>query len=554
MRTPRIPARRRPVRTGRTTAIVAGSLGAAIALAGCTGPEPDADTNVEWELTSTTAEPSGDIDSYTWVSYAEPYSLDYAYAFDYADNQVLANVCESLFRLNPDYTLSPGLAESFEHPTPEKWVYTIRDGVTFHDGTPLTAADVVASMSRHLDPAVGSSWYSVYQNVVSIEQTGDRQVTVTEAMPDSQFNLAMGGSAGVVESAATLAATGADYGNSSGGVNCTGPFSLEEWKSGESITLKRNDDYWDDSLRAKSAEVEFIFMNDSTARVNALKSGEVDGGWMIPMEAVSQLQSSGTGDIHFGMSTAVSSLIVSNLDGPLGDLRVRKALLMALDRQGIVDAAAKGYGDVTNALTTESVWVGASEQGMSTAFDGLEEYPYDLDEAKRLVEEAGATGEEIVYATAPIGSEFNVIAQATAAAAESIGLKATIETVTPNAYTALFSDPSAREGIDLFYTLWYLSSPDPLEMYSVLRTDEFSNYGGWSDPEFDQVVNEAIAIDDPAARSQKTAEAQRIANEQLPWLPLYSGPMPVFLSERITGVAPSIAFLYYPWAATIGAR
>lgn len=551
MTLPRNPATRRP---GRAAAIIAGSLGAALALSACTAPEPDTDADVDWELTTTTDAPSGDIDSYTWVSYAEPFSLDYVYAFDYADNQVLANVCESLLRLNPDYTLSPGLAESFEHPTPETWVYTIRDGVTFHDGTPLTAADVVASMNRHLDPAVGSSWYSVYQNVVSIEQTGDRQVTVTESLPDSQFNLAMGGSAGVIESAATLEASGADYGNSTGGVNCTGPFSLAEWKSGESITLQRYDDYWDDELRARSGEVEFIFMNDSTARVNALKSGEVDGGWMIPMDAVAQLESSGVGDVHFGMSTAVSSLIVSNLDGPLGDLRVRKALLMALDRQGIVDAAAKGYGDVTNALTTESVWVGASDAALESAFEGLDEYPHDLDEAKRLVEEAGAVGEEITYATAPIGSDFNIIAQATAAAAESIGLKATIETVTPNAYTALFSDPSAREGIDLFYTVWYLSSPDPLEMYSVLRTDEFSNYGGWSDPEFDQVVNEAIAIDDPAARSEKTAEAQRMANEQLPWLPLFTGPMPVFVGERITGVAPSIAFLYHPWAATIGAR
>lgn len=552
MSTPSISPRHR--RGRRSVATVAGGLSAALLLAGCTGPGPDARADVEWELTAATDAPSGDIDSYTWVSYAEPYSLDYAYAFDYADNQVLANVCESLLRLNPDYTLSPGLAESFEHPTPTTWVYTIREGVTFHDGTPLTAADVVASMSRHLDPEIGSSWYSVYQNVVAIEQTGEREVTVTEAIPDSQFNLAMGGSAGVIESAATLESAGADYGNSSGGVNCTGPFSLAEWRSGESITLERYDDYWDDDLRARSGEVEFLFMNDATARVNALKSGEVDGGWMIPWDAVDQLEASGAGDMHFGMSTAVSSLIVSNLDGPLGDLRVRTALLMALDRQGIVDAAAKGYGDVTDALTTESVWVGASDAALGSAFEGLEQYPYDLDEAKRLVEEAGAVGEEITFATAPIGSEFNVVAQATAAAAESIGLTATIETVTPNAYTALFSDPSAREGIDLFYTVWYLSSPDPLEMYSVLRTGEFSNYGEWSDPEFDEVVNEAIAIDDPAARSEKTAEAQRIANEQLPWLPLFTSPMPLFLGERITGVQPSIAFLYFPWAAEIGAR
>ena len=539
----------------RVTAVAAVGIAGALVLSACSGdtssPEP---VDPDWELTAQTAAPSGDIDSYSWVSYSEPYSLDYAYAFDYADNQVLANVCESLLRLNPDYTLSPGLAEAFAHPTPETWVYTIRDGVTFHDGTPLTAADVVASMNRHLDPEVGSSWYSVYQNVTAIEQTGDREVTVTMAQPDSQFNLAMGSSAGVIESAATLEELGADYGNSTGLVNCTGPFELSEWKSGESATLTRYDGYWDDSLRAKAGEVDILFMTDPNARVNALKSGEVDGGWMIPSDAIAQLQDSGKGDVYFGLNTAVGSLIVSDLEGPLADQRVRQALLMAMDREGIMDAALKGYGDVTDALTTESVWVGASDAALDEAFDGLNEYDYDIGAAKKLVEEAGVAGEEIVIATAPISSEFGVISQGAAAAAQSIGLKASIETVSPSAYTALFSDPSAREGIDLFYTSWYLSSPDPLEMYGVLRTGEFSNYGGWSDPEFDDIVNEAIVIDDPAERSELTAQAQRIANEQLPWLPLYEGPTTVFLGDRVTGVAPSVAFLYYPWAVTIGAR
>lgn len=543
-------------RTRRLLAFAGIGVAGALVLSACSADtsSPDATAAPEWEYTAQTAVPSGDIDSYSWVSYSEPYSLDYAYAFDYADNQVLANVCESLLRLNPDFTLSPGLAEAFEHPTPETWVYTIRDGVTFHDGTPLTAADAVASLSRHLDPEVGSSWYSVYQNVASIEQTGDREVTVTMNGPDSQFNLAMGGSAGVVESAATLTEKGADYGNSTGLVNCTGPFALTEWKSGESVTLTRYDDYWDDTLRARAGEVDILFMTDPNARVNALKSGEVDGGWMIPADAIGQLQDSGKGDMYFGLNTAVGSLIVNNLEGPLGDERVRRALLMAMDRQGILDAAAKGYGEVSNALTTESVWVGASGAGLKEAFEGLEEYPYDVEAAKRLIDEAGVAGEEIVIATAPISNDFTVISQGAAAAAQSIGLTATIETVSPSAYTALFSDPSAREGIDLFYTSWYLSSPDPLEMYSVLRTGEFSNYGNWSDPEFDALVNEAVTIDDPAARSEVTAQAQRIANEQLPWLPLFQGPMTLFLGDRVTGVAPSVAFMYYPWAATIGSR
>lgn len=541
-------------RTPRSLIAVAVAAASVLAFSGCApaASTPDA-TPAEWELTDVTPAPSGDLDSFTWSLYAEPFSLDYAYAFDYADNQVLANVCESLLRLNPDFSLSPGLAESATQSAPGTWVYTIREGVTFHDGTPLTAADVVASMRRHLDPAVGSFWYSVYQNVTSIEQTGDREVTVTLSVPGSQFNLAMGGAAGVVESAATLAAAGADYGNSTGGVNCTGPFRLESWKSGESITLSRYDGYWDTELSAHAGEVEFVFQADPTARVNALASGEVDGTWMVPSTAYAQLSGSDAGDVYFGLTTAVGSLIVSDLEGPLGDVRVRQALLMALDREGMLQAAAGGVGEVTDVLTTESVWVGADPAAVEAAFEDVDHYEYDVEAAKALIEEAGVAGEELVIVTAPISGDFAVISQATAAAAESIGLTARIESVTPGAYTSLFSDPSAREGVDLFFTNWYLSSPDPLEMYSVLRTGEFSNYGNWSDAEFDAVVNEAIAIDDPAERSTLTSKAQQIANAQVPWLPLYTAPMSMFMSDRITGVAPSIAFMYYPWAATIGA-
>ncbi|MBL3687568.1 ABC transporter substrate-binding protein [Leucobacter zeae] len=549
-----MPITSRPHRRGAAAA--AGVAALAVALAGCAsgtgGGEPPAP--VEWELTEQTAAPSGDIDRITWGSYSEPFSLDYIYAFDYADNQVLANVCESLLRLNPDFTLSPSLAESFENETPTTWVYQIRDGVRFHDGTVMTADDVVASMRRHLDPELGSSWYSVYQNVEKIERTGESEVTVTTRIPDSQFNLGMGGSAGVIESAATLEKLGADYGNSTGGVNCTGPFAFSEWTSGESISLERFDDYWNDDFRARSETFDFVFMNDANARVNALKSGEIDGSWLLPMNSIAQMQQEGSGDVLFGLNTSVGDLIVSNLDGPLGDRTVRQALLMAIDRQGILDAAYSGVGEVSDVLSTESVWGAADPAAKQAAFGGITSYDTDIAAAKRLVEEAGATGEQITIATAPIGPEFAVVSQATAAAAKSIGLDAKIETVTPSAYTTLFSDPSAREGVDLFYTLWYLSSPDPLEMYGVLRTGEFSNYGGWSDPEYDDLVNRAVSTMDPAERSEITAQAQQLTNEELPWLPLFTIPNAVYMGERITGMSPSLAFLYYPWAATLGAR
>ena len=175
--------------------------------------------------------------------------------------------------------------------------------------------------------------------------------------------------------------------------------------------------------------------------------------------------------------------------------------------------------------------------------------------AKKLAEEAGVDGQQIVIASTPAFSSADVVTAAVAQAATDIGLKPKIEQISPDKYTSLFIDPAAREGIDLFITLWYLSITDPLDYYGVLRTGEFSNYGGWSNAAFDAAVNEAVAtdVDDPA-HVDALAEAQTIAMDELPWLPLYSMPTSVWLGERITGVEPSIAFMYYPWAATIGAR
>ncbi|MGW2672897.1 ABC transporter substrate-binding protein [Kocuria rhizophila] len=511
-----------------------------------------------WELTDTTAAPGGDVAEFSWALQTEPFSLDYAYAFDYADNQVLANVCEPLLRLEPDFSLQPGLAESWENPDPTTWVYHLRPNVKFHDGSVMTADDAVASMRRHLDPAVGSFWASVYQNVESVEKTAPLEVTVRTRIPDSQFNEAMGTAAGVVESAQTLEDKGADYGNSSGGVNCTGPLSFSEWSSGESIRLTRFDDYWDPKLRAHAGTVDFMVMPDANSRTNALRAGEVDGAWTVPPDSIPLLRdgsgSGSGGDVYFGNNSTVASMVVGDMEGPLGDVRVRKALMMALDREGILKAGYGGYGEVTDALTVPFVWHGVDPAVRDEAFSSLSHYERDVDAAKQLVREAGAEGKEVTIATAPIGNDFSVTSQATAAALTELGMKPTIKTVTPNEYTTLFSDPNARKGVDLFYTQWYVSSPDALEMYSVLRSGEFSNYGGWKNPEFDELVNRAVQTEDPTKRAELTAQAQRIANDQLPWLPLFAPPTSVYLSDRITGVSPSINFMYYPWAATVGAR
>jgi peptide/nickel transport system substrate-binding protein len=548
-----------PSTRGRT--LIACSLAVAtLLLAACSGTakSPSSTSSAggkAYQVSATTPAPSGDLDSFTWSLYAEPLSLAFPYAFDYPPNQVLSNVCESLLRWNADLSISPGLASAYHHPDPTTWVYDIRPGVTFHDGGTVTADDVVASLEMHLNPKVGSYWASVYRNVKSIEKTGPMQVTVTLTQPDSMFNQYMAVSPGTVESKAFLQKSGADYGNPSTGVDCTGPFAFDSWKSGQSITLKRYDDYWDTSLRAKSAQVKFVFIQDPNTRVNAWQDGEVDGGWNVPSNGYSQLKNGGPGTLYFGLNTTVVSEIVSNLKGVLGDPKVREALLMAIDRQGIIRAGESGVGEVSDALVTKSTWGGLSSDQVDSIYADLPTYPYDVAKAKDLAQTAGVDGQKIVIATSPVSVASDVIAQATAAAATAIGLKPQIKTISPDQYTTLFSSPAARKGIDVFMTAWYTSLADPMEMYGVLRTGEFSNYGSWSDASFDADTAQAIKLPlDDEARTTAMADAQKTASEQLPWLPLYTPPTSLWLGDRITGVAPSIYYMYYPWAATIGAK
>lgn len=549
------------LRTARHPALWAGLVALALGASACSGTAGQQAggghqaAQAAYQLTDSTPAPKGDIDSFTWSIYAEPGSLDYAYAFDYPPNQVLANVCESLLRWKPDLSVSPGLAEKYENPTPTTWVYTIRDGVTFHDGTTLTADDVVASLKRHLDPNVGSYWASVFQNVKSIAKTGDRQVTVTLVKPDSMFNQLMAASPGTVESARTLAAAGKNYGNASAGVNCTGPFAFDSWKPGESITLKRAAHYWDPTLTAKAGSVKFVFLSDPNTRVNAWSAGQVDGGWMVPANAYAQLNASGAGKVYYGVNTAVVDQIVSNTSGILGDKRVRQALLMATDRAGMVKTGEQGVAEVASSLVTDSTRSGMSSEQVSAVTGALPKYTYDPAKAKALAKQAGVNGQKIVIATSPVFQAADVATAAIAQAAKEIGLDPKIETISPDKYTTLFSDPAARKGVDLFLTVWYTSSADPVEFYSVLQTGQFSNYGAWSNKAFDTAMESAIAtsVTDPA-RNRHIADAEKIAMDELPWLPLYTAPTSVWMGNRITGVQPSIDFMYYPWAATIGAR
>ncbi|MER7755826.1 ABC transporter substrate-binding protein [Kitasatospora sp. NPDC097643] len=540
-----------PTAPRRRLPLAAALLSAVALVAACSGPphgEASGDSAVK--LSASTPPAAGEIDSFTWATYAEPPTLDYIQAFDYPQNTVLANVCESLMRWTPQLTLAPGLAEKASNPDPTTWVYDLRAGVHFHDGSVMTADDVVYSLGRQLNPDNAAAWNQVFQNVDSLTRTGPLQVTVKLKQPDSQFPQYMATAAGVVAAKAGVEAAGKDYGTT-GSLDCTGPFKLGAWAKGQSIELQRFDGYW--GTKAKAKKAVFSFLTDASARTNAMLTGDVDGGYLIPTESYDRLRKNGPGTLYFGEGLSTVNVNVTNLHGPLGDVRVRQALSLALDRSGFVRTGLGGAGTVTGSLTTRAVWAGAPEDVRKAAFDGLTPTAQDIDKAKALVKEAGANGKPLVMATSTIGQDVSLLATAVQAAGSKIGLDVQLKTIAPNAFTALFTDPKAREGIDMFPETYYDSVTDPLDLLVNFRTGAYQNFGGYSDKAYDDLVEQATAEYDPAKRGAIEAKLQQAASQQLLWIPVAEWPTAVFLNKRITGAPTTISYMYYPWAADVGA-
>ncbi|MFB7617853.1 ABC transporter substrate-binding protein [Kitasatospora sp. NPDC056181] len=540
----RSPRRFRP-------ALVTALLSATALVTACAGPpRTDGTGQAGIQLSASTPPAAGPIDSFTWATYAEPPTLDYTQAFDYPQNTVLANVCESLMRWTPQLTLAPGLAEKASNPDPTTWVYDLRSGVHFHDGTVMTADDVVYSLGRQMNPDNAAAWAQVFQNVESVTRSGPLQVTVKLKQSDSQFPQYMATAAGVVAARAGVEAAGKDYGTS-GGLDCTGPFKLGSWAKGQSIELQRFDDYW--GTKAKAGKAVFRFLTDPSARTNSMLSGEVDGGYLIPTESYDRLRKSGVGTLYFGEGLSTVNVNVTSTQGPLGDLRVRQALSLALDRSGFVRTGLAGAGTVTGSLTTRAAWAGAPDDVRKAAFEHLTPTAQDIDRARELVKEAGAGGRTLTIATSTIGQDVSLLATAVQAAGARIGLDVQLRTIAPNAFTALFTDPKAREGLDMFPETYYDSVTDPLDLLANFRTGAYQNFAGHSDKAYDDLVDQAVAEYDPAKRAAVEARLQQTASEQLLWIPVAEWPTALFLNKRITGAPTTISYLYYPWAADVGA-
>ena len=533
----------------------------ALLLTGCAGGAQgeggsDAAETDLTNLVTTTAPAAGELDTVKWnLPFGEPASLDPIKAFNYPENTVVANLCEGLMIMEPDYSIAPNLAESVENIDGKTYVYTLRDDVTFWDGTPMTVEDVVFSLRRHLDPEEGSYWASdaVSGNVKSIEATGDHEVTVELSSPDQTFNSYMATPIGVVVQQAHREKAGQAYGNPKEGVMCTGPFSVAEWNSGQNILLEKNESYWNTERTAKVTNLEIQFIVDPAAITNALSSGAVDGAYDVPLSAVPQLSSATNGKLILGKSLQMAGIIATG-DGPLGDPAVRKALWTAANKQALADTVYEGTATPSRSLVPNGGWSYGAEV-FAAAREELPAVEPDVAKAKEILADAEADLSEPITIVYPSERSFYAdIISELARAGQEIGLTVKPQGVPSAQFGAFFSDPKAREGHGAFVTTNYMDVPDPLVfLRTVVKKGGSQNYSDYSNPEVDKLVAEAEVLTDEAERAEKVAEIEKIAMDDMPWLPIADPAVRLFLNERVTGVPASFVYLYYPWGADLGA-
>ena len=520
--------------------------GTSSSAAGATG-----DTTARLVATSPPAK--GDLASLTWdLPAGEPTTLDYVKAGDYSPDMVISNLCDSLLRLNPDFSYSPNLATSWSYgPGHLSLTFTIRSGVTFWDGHPLTAQDVAYSLLRNMNPKNSPVNGGFFANVKSITATGPHTVVVRFSRPDELFIKEMSTIAGDVSEEQFTKAKGSAYGTAQGGVMCSGPFELVKWSPGQSITLKANPHYWNKVLEPRAKTVTIDFITDTSSLVSALKSGAVQGTFEAPVAELPALEADPSGTVYQGKSLAIYEL-APNSPGP--DAKVRTALSMVLNRSALARVVFHNAATANYALIPPPAWDPTATSTYQAAYNALPKATTaNTAAAKKIIAGDPQASQPITLGI--LAGDQTEITTATLIQEEAatIGLKISIKQLQPLQFSNAFYVPSARKGLGLILTKGYLDVPDPLDYLGliVFPTSIF-NWTHYSNATVTKDVTQAQQTFDNAKRAQLITSAQALWEPAHVIIPVLSLHEVVFMNKAITGAPVSFAYIYEPSLATVG--
>ncbi len=432
---------------------------------------------------------------------AEPDQLDPHQTTAYASFQVLENVFDTLVQPDENLEMQPALAESWETSDDQlTWTFQLREGVRFHDGEDFTAEDVVYSYERIIDEELANAYR--FESVESVEAVDDGTVEITVRRPTPNLLALIGGFKGMAIVSEQNVTSG-DIGRNPVG---TGPFMLDEYVSGDSITLTANEDYWDGAPELGS--VQYTFVSEPTVALANLQSGQVQWTDNLPPQQVEALESDDTVETGVVPSNDYWYFAANQAREPFDDPRVRQALSYGIDREAITEAAKFGLATVNQtAIPRTSKW-----------YYDYAPYSYDPDRAQELLDEAGVEDLTIDLMVTNEYPETIQAAQVMADQLSEVGVQLDIRTED----FATWLDNQSQGNFDVFMLGW-LGNIDPQDFYySQHHSEGGNNYQKYSNPDVDRLLDQAGQETDEDRRQQLYDDAVKMIVDDASYTYLYN--------------------------------
>lgn len=399
------------------------------------------------------------------------------------------------------------------------WTFTLRDDVTFHDGRPFVADDVVKTVTRVLDPEVASPQRAKLATVTDAVAVDEHTVefTLSEPMP-AMAEALVDVKIIDVDNLDTLNTTG----------NGTGPFVLESFVPDQELHVVPNEDYWDDVPTIEG--VRIVKYADETAARTALDSGSIDIMWSVPFDQVATLADSGNTTIVPPNPSQSSVFIVDNMSAPFDDPRARQALSYAVDRETMKAAAFGGLGELNFGSTL------VSPLNDFYAGDVVQDYSYDLDTAKQLFTEAGVSEGAEFLCWAATGPQYRAQCEILQQSLAEIGIELTIEVNEGSTWAARFY-PAGKEYAGLIVPNYLSREPAPLPFVaSYFGVDGWSESNWPGTPEYEAAKSEIESAADEDAIRQPFADFQQITSEEQPLVVVLNVGQPSSAAPDVDGV------------------
>ncbi|MCP8937683.1 ABC transporter substrate-binding protein [Alsobacter sp. SYSU M60028] len=366
---------------------------------------------------------------------------------------VYANVFEGLTRIDRNAGVKPALAEKWDISADGKtYVFTLRKGATFHDGAPFTAEAVKFSYDRARAADSVNPQKALFEPIESVDVVDANTVKVTLKRPTGLFLWNMGMPAAVILSPASAA----DAKTKPIG---TGPFKFERWSKGTSLELTRNPNYWGPAIKLDKATFKVI--GDSQASFAALMAGDVDAFPIYPApEVLDQFRADPRFKVVVGNTEGKTIMAMNNGRKPFDDIRVRRAISMAVDRKAVIDGAMYGIAKP----------IGSHFAPQDPGYVDLTgKYPYDIAKAKALLKEAGVAEGTKMKLVLPPPEYARRSGEIIASQLKKVGIEAEI---VPMEWAQWLSDVFKQKN----YDLTIISHVEPLDLDIYARDDYYFDY------------------------------------------------------------------------------